>query len=97
MMAAKISLLAFRRWSSASLSGWKGYSTYFVNAQTAVTAPHASASNAVYLTGSTGSTAFPTIRPYQAAYGGGSSDAFIATLAPSEPRVFITSRRREPR
>src|SRR6185436_2801419 len=60
------------------------YSTYFGDAQTGVNALHATASGAVYLTGFTGSTAFPTVRPYQAAYGGGSSDAFIATLAPSE-------------
>ena len=67
------------------------YSTYFADAQTGVTALHATASGTVYLTGTTASTAFPTVRPYQAAYGGGSGDAFIATLVPSEPRVFITS------
>ena len=67
------------------------YSTYFADAQTTVAALHATASGTVYLTGTTSSTAFPTVRPYQAAYGGGPSDAFIATLVPSEPRVFITS------
>ena len=67
------------------------YSTYFADAQTGVTALHATASGTVYLTGTTASTAFPTVRPYQAVYGGGPGDAFIATLVPSEPRVFITS------
>ena len=66
------------------------YSTYFGDAQTAVTALHATASGTVYLTGRTTSASFPTVRPFQAAYGG-SGDAFIATLVPSEPRVFITS------
>src|SRR6185503_14674238 len=55
------------------------YSTYFANAQTGVAALHATASGTVYLTGTTGSAAFPTVRPYQAAPGGG-SDAFVATL-----------------
>src|SRR5678815_5211807 len=67
------------------------YSTYFGDAQTGVTALHATASGAVYLAGTTSSTAFPTVRPFQAAYGGGPFDAFIATLVPSEPRVFVTS------
>ena len=67
------------------------YSTYFADAQTRVTALHATASGTVYLTGSTASAAFPTVRPFQAVYGGGPSDAFIATLVPSEPRVFMTS------
>src|SRR5678816_4009256 len=44
-----------------------------------------------YLTGRTTSASFPTVRPFQAMYGGGPSDAFIATLVLSEPRVFITS------
>jgi len=43
----------------------------------------------VYLTG-TPSASFPTVRPFQA-MPGGSGDAFVATLVPSEPRVFITS------
>ncbi|HVG79839.1 MAG TPA: hypothetical protein VNF03_16960, partial [Patescibacteria group bacterium] len=67
------------------------YSTYFADAQTTVTALHATASGTVYLTGRTTSASFPTVRPFQAMYGGGPSDAFIATLVPSEPRVFITS------
>ena len=66
------------------------YSTYFADAQTGVAALHATASGTVYLTGTTASAAFPTVRPFQAMYGG-SGDAFIATLVPSEPRVFITS------
>ncbi len=66
------------------------YSTYFADAQTRVTALHATASGTVYLTGFTGSTAFPTVRPFQAALDG-SGDAFIATLVSSEPRVFMTS------
>ena len=66
------------------------YSTYFADAQTGVTALHATPTGTVYLTGTTGSTAFPTVRPFQA-MPGGSGDAFVATLVPSEPRVFITS------
>ena len=66
------------------------YSTYFADAQTRVTALHATASGTVYLTGGTESASFPTVRPFQAMYGG-SGDAFIATLVPSEPRVFMTS------
>ncbi len=66
------------------------YSTYFADAQTRVAALHATPTGTVYLTGNTTSAAFPTVRPFQAMYGG-SGDAFIATLVPSEPRVFITS------
>ena len=64
------------------------YSTYFADAQTTVTALHATATGTVYLTGTTTSAAFPTVRPFQAMYGG-SGDAFVATLVPSEPRVFV--------
>ena len=42
------------------------YSTYFADAQTGVTALHATPTGTVYLTGTTGSTAFPTVRPFQA-------------------------------
>ena len=36
-----------------------------------------------YVAGWTGSTDFPTSSPYQASYGGGTSDAFIAKIGPS--------------
>ena len=63
------------------------YSTYFADAQTSVTALSATATGIVYLTGTTSSTSFPTVRPYQASPGGG----FVAKLEPSDVRVFITS------
>jgi hypothetical protein len=62
------------------------YSTYFADALTGVAALHATPTGTVYLTG-TPSAGFPTVRPFQAMPGG----AFVATLVPSEPRVFITS------
>jgi len=61
------------------------YSTYFADALTGVAALHATPTGTVYLTG-TPSASFPTVRPFQAMPGG----AFVATLVPSEPRVFIT-------
>jgi len=45
-----------------------------------------SASNA-YVTGSTGSTNFPTASPLQTAYGGGTYDAFVAKIATNRPPV----------
>ena len=63
------------------------YSTYFADAQTSLTAASATATGIVYLTGTTSSTSFPTVRPYQASPGSG----FVAKLEPSDVRVFITS------
>ena len=36
-----------------------------------------------YVTGQTSSTNFPLVRPFQATYGGGSSDAFVTTVNPN--------------
>ncbi|HEY3097557.1 MAG TPA: Ig-like domain-containing protein [Methylomirabilota bacterium] len=63
------------------------YSTYFADAQTNITAASATATGTLYLAGTTSSTSFPTVRPYQATPGGG----FVAKLEPSDVRVFITS------
>ena len=63
------------------------YSTYFADAQTSITAASASATGTLYLAGTTSSTSFPTVRPYQATPGAG----FVAKLEPSDVRVFITS------
>jgi plastocyanin len=41
------------------------------------------ASGTAYVTGTTSSTNFPTANPLQAAYGGGSSNAFVAKLNPT--------------
>jgi hypothetical protein len=49
-----------------------------------------SAGNA-YVTGSTGSTNFPTVSPIQAAFGGGTQDAFVTKLnAPGNAFVYST-------
>jgi Bacterial Ig domain/Beta-propeller repeat len=66
------------------------YSTYFADSGTAIYALTVTATGTVYLTGSATTTGYPTVLPYQAAYGG-AGDAFIARLEPSEPRVFITN------
>jgi hypothetical protein len=77
------------------------YSTYFADAQTTVTALHATPTGTAYLSGKTTSAAFPTVRPEQATYGG-SGDAFIAThvgiatrdlivLNGAAPGVVVTS------
>ena len=58
------------------------YSTYFADAQTMVTGMTVTSGGTVYLTGSTTSTSYPTVNPYQASFGG-QSDAFIARLEPS--------------
>ncbi|MEG3839353.1 SBBP repeat-containing protein, partial [Microcoleus sp. herbarium14] len=44
---------------------------------------------AVYVTGGTASTNFPTANPLQAANGGGASDAFITKIIPGGPQVKI--------
>src|SRR6266850_543622 len=67
------------------------YSTYFGDSQTYVGDVAASATGTVYVTGTTFSTSYPTVRPSQATYGGGSGDAFVAKLEPSDVRVFITA------
>src|SRR5204862_3380831 len=67
------------------------YSTYFADAQTFIGDVAASATGIAYVTGTTFSTTYPTVRPAQATYGGGSGDAFVAKLEPSDVRVFITS------
>ena len=66
------------------------YSTYFADSGTAIYALTVTSAGTVYLTGSTTTTGYPTVLPFQAAYGG-AGDAFIARLEPSEPRVFITN------
>ena len=43
-----------------------------------------------YLTGQTSSTNFPLVNPFQAAYGGGSSDAFITVVNPTGT-AFLSS------
>ena len=67
------------------------YSTYFADAQTRSSRCMRPRAAPCISPAPRTSTAFPTVRPYQAAYGGGPGDAFIATLVPSEPRVFMTS------
>ena len=57
------------------------YSTYFADAQTFVGAMAVTAGGSVYLTGNTGSTSYPTVRPYQPTLVG-SSDGFIARIDP---------------
>ncbi|MEG4842045.1 DUF7948 domain-containing protein, partial [Microcoleus sp. B9-D4] len=47
------------------------------------------ASGAVYVTGGTASTNFPTATPLQAANGGGVADAFITKIIPGGPQVKI--------
>jgi hypothetical protein len=59
------------------------YSTYFADAQTIVGAMTLTSDGVVYLTGSTSSASYPTVNPYQASYGGGQSDGFIARIAQS--------------
>ena len=71
------------------------YSTYFGTTQTFVDALAVTSAGAVYLTGTITSTGLGTVRPLQAMYGGGSSDAFIARIDPGTVagtiRVFITT------
>ncbi len=67
------------------------YSTYFGDSQTYVADVAASSTGTAYVTGTTFSSSYPTVRPSQAAYGGGSGDAFVAKLEPSSVRVFITA------
>ena len=66
------------------------YSTYFADTATTINALTVTSSGTVYLTGGATTSGFPTVRPYQATYGG-AADAFVARLDPSEPRVFITN------
>jgi hypothetical protein len=40
-------------------------------------------SGEAFITGSTGSSSFPTVNPYQGTYGGGSYDAFVSRLSSS--------------
>src|SRR5205807_295129 len=51
----------------------------------------ASSTGTAYVTGTTFSSSYPTVRPSQATYVGGSGDAFVAKLEPSSVRVFITT------
>ena len=67
------------------------YSTYFGDSQTYVADVTASSTGTAYVTGTTFSSSYPTVRPSQATYGGGSGDAFVAKLEPSSVRVFITT------
>jgi len=67
------------------------YSTYFADSQTYIGDVAASATGTAYVTGTTFSPTYPTVRPSQATYGGGSGDAFVAKLEPSSIRVFVTS------
>ena len=46
---------------------------------------------AVYLSGITASTDFPTVNPLQATYGGGFSDAFVAKLSPSGSSLIYST------
>ena len=60
------------------------YSTYLADAQTLVNAMTVTPAGTVFLTGETRSTSFPTVRPYQPTFGGGSEfggDAFITKIA----------------
>ena len=73
------------------------YSTYFADAQTGSPRCMRPRAGTVYLAGITGSTAFPTVRPYQAMYGGG---PVTPSSPPSCRRSHASSsraRRREPR
>jgi len=57
------------------------YSTYFADTQTLLGAMRVTAGGTVYLSGTTSSTSYPTVNPYQAT-SGGSADAFIARVEP---------------
>ena len=73
-------------------AGGLTWSTYLGGA--ASEAPHSLAldsSGAVYLTGNTRSANFPTASPLQPAYGGSSSDAFLAELAPGGDALRYSS------
>jgi hypothetical protein len=72
------------------------FSTYFADAQTAITAMDVTAAGTIFLAGATSSPALPTVRPFQATPGGG----FVAKIEPSQGTptpspsaidVFITS------
>jgi hypothetical protein len=74
------------------------YATYFADTETFLSGMAAAPNGTVYVTGGTRSTSFPTVRPYQPAFGGGSEfggDAFIARIEPGSGggtiRVFITA------
>jgi len=74
------------------------YSTYFADTRTFLSGMAAAPNGTVHVTGGTRSTSFPTVRPYQPAFGGGSEfggDAFIARIEPGSGggtiRVFITA------
>ena len=72
------------------------YSTYVGDGQTFLAGLAVTSSGAVHLTGGTVSTSLPTVRPLQAMYGGGASDAFIARVDPGSGgggtiRVIITA------
>jgi hypothetical protein len=56
-------------------------STYFADAPTFLEGMTVTRAGVVFVTGTTTSTSFPTVRPYQAAPGGG-GDAFIARIEP---------------
>jgi hypothetical protein len=57
------------------------YSTYFADAQTLLNAMKVTSGGTVYLSGTTSSPSYPTVKPYQATLGG-SADAFIARVEP---------------
>jgi hypothetical protein len=44
----------------------------------------------IYVSGNTGSSNFPLLNPYQPAYGGGASDAFIIKIAPQNSLLTIS-------
>src|SRR5258708_1151866 len=67
------------------------FSTYFADSQTYIGDVAATATGTAYVTGTAFSPTYPTVRPSQATYGGGSGDAFVAKLEPSSVRVFVTS------
>ena len=58
------------------------YSTYFADAQTFVEGMTAAPGGAVFLSGTTSSASYPTVRPYQAALDPGGSSAFVARIDP---------------
>ena len=50
----------------------------------------AAASGAVYVSGSTNSTNFPTVNPYQASHGGGEADGFVAAFSADGTVLYST-------
>jgi Leucine-rich repeat (LRR) protein len=68
------------------------YSTYLGGSQVdEVFSIAIDGSGAAYITGCTNSSDFPTMNPYQSAYGGGNLDAFIAKISPDGSSLLYST------